>query len=62
MRWKKNPKKKRESWKKVERRYFALFPVTIGDETRWLEMVTVRGHWWYGASGNWWWEYECFID
>lgn len=39
--------------KVVNRTYFALLPVTIGYETRWLETVTVRGYWFIGAvSGD----------
>lgn len=46
----------------VERTMFLYFPLRIGDEVRWLESVTIRGYWWYGASGTWYWESQMFID
>lgn len=29
--------------------FFAWFPVTIGEKTRWLEKVTVKRRWFYGS-------------
>lgn len=38
MRWNKKPSPKEQSTRYYKR--FALLPITIGTETRWLEMVT----------------------
>ena len=34
--------KKPEHWDTKIKRKFALFPIRIGDEVRWLEWVTIR--------------------
>jgi hypothetical protein len=36
---------------------FALLPVSIGREIRWLEWVTIKYQYWYG-----YWEIVSFID
>jgi hypothetical protein len=46
----------------IERKWFAILPIRINGETRWLEVVHVRGYYWLGASGNWWWKNIEFID
>jgi len=43
MRWKNEPLP--EEGKLYIRKYFAFLPVTIGNETRWLEFVKVEGYW-----------------
>ncbi len=43
--------------------YFALFPVTIEGETRWLEKVTILKEWYKGGDfGEWCWTNIKFID
>jgi len=34
----------------MNEKWFALFPVTIGEETRWLEFVTVQFGWCNGYN------------
>jgi hypothetical protein len=46
----------------IFKKWFAFLPVQIKGETRWLEFVHVKGYYWFGASGNWWWENIEFID
>jgi hypothetical protein len=47
----------------IERKWFAFFPITINGETRWLEIVKVRGYYWLGlSSGNWYWHSLDFVD
>lgn len=42
---------------------FALFPIRIYGETRWLERVKIRAHYWIGGiSGRKYVEYDEFID
>lgn len=54
---------KREVGKTTTRRFFAILPVTIGNETRWLETVKVRGYYWRGAySGDLYWKNLTFED
>lgn len=60
MRWTKH--KYMENERHVIRK-FALFPIRIGDEIRWLEFVNVVAYYWYGEnSGHKFWEYEKFVD
>ena len=44
--------------------WFAFFPVKIGDETRWLETVTVKQEYFYKLGGVEWptWHNMSFID
>lgn len=37
--------------------WFAVLPVTIDRETRWLEKVTVEQYYLYGTWGN-----RCFVE
>jgi hypothetical protein len=62
--FRKKPSKKLEEWQKPSViTFFAWLPVTIGNETRWLELVTVRREWQeYGAFFEPYWSYEEFID
>jgi hypothetical protein len=46
----------------ITREYFAIFPVYVNHEWRWLERVKVEGYWWLGVSGTWYWEPQRFID
>lgn len=46
----------------VTREWFAILPVCINDEWRWIERVKVEGYWWRGWSGTWYWEPKKFID
>jgi hypothetical protein len=46
----------------IVRSWFAIFPVTIGTERRWLEKVNVEGYYWVGASGATWWVNERFVE
>jgi hypothetical protein len=48
--------------KEITISWFAFIPVKIQGETRWLENVKVKGYWWLGASGTWYWENLEFID
>ena len=42
---------------------FALFPICINDEYRWLEQVKIQAHYWIGPySGKKYVEYDKFID
>ena len=42
---------------------FALFPITIGMETRWLETVYIKAYYWIGpVSNKTYWEYEEFVE
>ena len=44
---------------------FAVLPLTIGQETRWLERVTCIERWGYtsyGQDGSWGWEPIAFVD
>jgi hypothetical protein len=55
---------KRKDYSKIkEKTYFAWFPVTINCETRWLEMVTVKGYYFTEfVFGNWIFLEESFVD
>lgn len=42
---------------------FALFPICINGEYRWLERVKIQAHYWIGpSSGEKYVEYDKFID
>lgn len=41
---------------------FAIFPIDIEGDVRWLEFVKIKGYYWLGYSGNWWWENIEFVD
>jgi len=47
----------------IERRWFAFFPVSINGETRWLEVVKVRGYYWLNSySYIWRWNSMDFVN
>ena len=46
----------------IVRKWFAIFPKKVNGQTRWLEVVKVKGYYWLGASGNWWWNNIEFVD
>ena len=46
----------------VIKQFFAILPVTINGETRWLENVKIRGYYWKGTSGTIYWEKTSFED
>mgnify|MGYP003409008801 CR=1 FL=1 len=54
--------KGKEERKEIIRSWFAFIPINIGGDKRWLEFVSVKGYWWLGASGTWWWENLEYID
>ena len=54
--------KGKKSYETVVRKTFALFPIRIKDDVRWLEFVKIKGYWWLGQSGIWWWESDAFVD
>ena len=42
---------------------FALFPICIENECRWLERVKIQAHYWIGGiSGTKYVEYDKFVD
>ena len=42
---------------------FALFPICINNECRWLERVKIQAHYWIGGlSGTKYVEYDKFVD
>lgn len=42
---------------------FALFPICINNECRWLERVKIRAHYWISLfTGKQYVEYDKFID
>ena len=43
-------------------RRFAIFPITLGQETRWLEWVTIRQHWGYNGLSVEGWQDDWFED
>jgi len=43
------------------RKWFALFPINIKGDKRWLEIVHVEGYWWEGAVTGWHWKSERFL-
>lgn len=53
--------KKIEFNKKIIITGFALFPITINNETRWLENVKVEGQYHKGLNGVFW-ENHRFLD
>lgn len=54
--------KGRKSDETIIRKTFAFFPINLNGEVRWLEFVKIKGYWWKGASGFWWWEAQEFVD
>jgi hypothetical protein len=46
----------------IVREFFAILPVYVNHEWRWLERVKVEGYWWRGFSDTWYWEPQRFID
>lgn len=46
----------------IIRTWFAIFPININGDKRWLEIVKVKGYYWLGNSGNWWWESLEFVE
>ena len=47
--------------KTVVRKYFAYFPINLDGDVRWLEKVKVKGFYWLGGNGVWYWEPEKFV-
>lgn len=61
MRWNIEPKPKPNEPYIIEK--FALFPIRIKNEYRWLERVKIQAHYWIGGcSGLKYVEYDKFID
>jgi hypothetical protein len=47
----------------IERKWFAILPIQVNGETRWLEVVKVKGYYWHGAPSNtWYWHSLDFVD
>lgn len=47
----------------IVRKWFALSPVYVNGETRWLEVVKVRGYYWLNSLfDNWHWNSLDFVD
>ena len=46
----------------IFKKWFAIFPVTINEETRWLEFVHVRGWYARNSKNKWFWHNSEFID
>ena len=44
----------------ILKKWFAIFPVKINEETRWLEFVKVRGYYW--LTNDWRWVNLDFVD
>ena len=62
MRWKSN-KTKPKPYEPYIIEKFALFPICINNEYRWLERVKIQAHCWIGGfSGTKYVEYVKFID
>ena len=62
MRWKSNKTKPRPYEPYIVEK-FALFPICINSEYRWLERVKIQAHYWIGEiSGTKYIEYDKFID
>jgi hypothetical protein len=56
-------KSKKKDMQIIFKKYFAILPITINQETRWLEFVTIKGFYWRGPSETtWWWESIAFVD
>jgi hypothetical protein len=54
--------KGKKPYETVIKKRFALFPINLNGETRWLEFVKIEGYYWKGPSGTWWWEPQKFVD
>ena len=46
----------------ITRKWFAILPININGDERWLEFVKVKGYYWLGNSGTWWWENLEFVE
>lgn len=63
MRWKKSNKNKPRPYEPYIIEKFAVFPICINNEYRWLERVKIQAHYWNGPfSGLKYVEYDKFID
>ena len=63
MRWNIKLKPKPKSYEPYIIEKFALFPIRIDNEYRWLERVKIQAHYWIGGfSGTKYVEYDKFID
>ena len=61
MKWKAKPTPKNGDTKIVKK--FALFPIRIKDEVRWLEICKIEMVYWYYYKENFYaWAYKRFID
>jgi hypothetical protein len=62
MRFNSNKKDKKKHLKIIIKKWFAILPVKIKGETRWLEFVNVRGYHWKNINNKWFWHGIEFID
>jgi hypothetical protein len=46
----------------IVRKWFAFLPININGETRWLEVVKVKGFYWLSCYGDWYWENIEFVN
>lgn len=46
----------------IIRKWFAILPININGDGRWLEFVKVKGYYWLGSLGTWWWENLEFVE
>ena len=53
MRFNSNKKDKKKHLKIIIKKWFAILPVKIKGETRWLEFVNVRGYHWKNINNKW---------
>ena len=61
MRWKTKTRHEHGDVKIVKK--FALFPIRIGEEVRWLEMCKIKmTYWHYHIEMHTRWEYNEFVD
>lgn len=63
MRWNIKPKSGPRPYEPYIIEKFALFPIRINNEYRWLERVKIQAHYWIGEfSRTKYVEYDKFID
>ena len=63
MRWSIKPKSGPRPYEPFIIEKFALFPICINNECRWLERVKIQAHYWVGGiSGARYREYDKFVD
>jgi hypothetical protein len=54
--------KEKKDKEEIIRKWFAILPININGDERWLEFVKVKGYYWLGNSGTWWWENLDFVE